>query len=291
MTHVSGFLGSKITHNRLFSVKFSTACIDTLGLDLLPGGSGSFAPPPMLKVQSIHTKPRDIQAKMVLSQIPQPRLSMAITRRTQATKRKANNMMLKSALKAHKVDSTTSSSTPMPSRSHQRSTANKRSVTFASRSRARTILSRYDLTRAEIDSIWLTPEEVASARQDVEDTVQELRDTLTKKKNGLPGQPKASGTSCYRGLEHLSSEHNFNFLLAAREFHRDAVLYVQREYVSLEAIAQVSRDITGSAKERAYLLGKADEAVARRLSSSQRVKSIINVREHDSPTLASARSA
>lgn len=228
---------------------------------------------------------------MVSSLIPHPHISMVIIKRTQPTKRKASNMMLKSALKAHKVDSTTSSSTPMPSRSHQRPAANKRSVTFASRSRAQTILSRYDLTRAEIKSIWLTPEEVVSARQDVEDTVQELRDTLTKKKNAFPGQPKASKTSCYRGLEHLSSEHNFNFLLAAREFHRDAVLYVQREYVSSEAIAQVSRDITGSAKERAYLLGKADEAVARRLSSSQRVKSIINVREHDSPTLASARSA
>ena len=147
------------------------------------------------------------------------------------------------------------------------------------------------MTCAEIDSTWLTSEEVASARQDVEDTVKELRDRLTKKKGGILGQPKVSATTCFRGLEHLGSEHNFNFLLAAREFHRDAVLYVQREYVSSEAIAQVSRDITESAKERAYLLGKADEAVARRLSSSERVKSIINVREHDSPTLASARSA
>ena len=61
--------------------------------------------------------------------------------------------------------------------------------------------------------------------------------------------------------------------------------------MSAEAIAQVSCDITGSAKERAYLLGKADEAVARRLSSSERVKSIINMKYHDSPTSASARSA
>ena len=261
-----------------------------LVVHLLPGGSGSFAP---LQVQDIYTKRRDIEAKMVSSLIPHPHISMVIIKRTQPIKRKAaSKMMLKSALKAHKVDSTTSEamSSPLSRSSHQRSTTNKRTVTFSSRSKARTILSRYDMTRAEIDSIWLTPEEVASARQDVEDTVQELRDTLTKKKNGFPGQPKASGTSCYRGLEHLSSEHNFNFLLAAREFHRDAILYVQREYVSPEAIAQVSRDIKGSAKERAYLLGKADEAVVRRLSSSERVKSIINVREHDSPTLASALS-
>jgi hypothetical protein len=188
-------------------------------------------------------------------------------------------MMLKSALKA-----TTKAS--KPDRTQWCPPPNGRSVTFASKSSVRPIPSLRDMTRTEREALWRTPEEVESKREEIEETIRELR-----KKSSLAGQSLFTVSTCHRGLEHLASTHNFNFLLAERKFHQDAIFYVQRKCGSHEAIAAVSCDITGAAKERAYVLGKTDEAIARRLISSERLQNILNATKNGSPRLAKARSA
>ena len=205
---------------------------------------------------------------------------MTIAQRPIAKTKTSNKMMLKSALKA----TTTSSKAD---RTQWCPPLNGRIVRFVSRSLVRSIPSRREMTPAERESLWRTREEVASKREELEEATRELR-----KKSSLAGQSLFSVSTCHRGLEHLASTHNFNFLLAERKFHKDAVFFVQRKYGSHEqAIAAVSCDITGAAKDRAYVLGKTDEAIARRLSSSERVQNIINATENNSPRLAKARSA
>ena len=205
---------------------------------------------------------------------------MTIAQRPIVKIKTSNKMMLKSALKA-----TTTS--PKPDRTQWCPPLNGRRVTFTSQCLVRSIPSRHEMTPAERESLWRTPEEVASKREELEETIRELR-----KKSTLTGQSLFSVSTCHRGLEHLASTHNFNFLLAERKFHQDAVFFVQRKYGSHEqAIAAVSCDITGAAKERAYVLGKTDEAIARRLISSEKVQGIINATENNSPRLAKARSA
>ena len=203
---------------------------------------------------------------------------MTIANRPIAKIKTSNKMMLKSALKA----------TTMPSKATQWCRPlNGRSVTFASRSLVHSIPSQREMTPAERGSLWRTREEVASKREELAETIRELR-----KKSSLAGPSLFSVATCHRGFEHLASTHNFNFLLAERKFHKDAVFFVQRKYGSHEqAIAAVSCNITGAAKDRAYVIGKTDEAIARRLSSSERVQNIINATENYSPRLAKARSA
>ena len=139
-------------------------------------------------------------------------------------------------------------------------TTNKqvRTVGFAKRTRIYLIESLADFSDAEIDAVWITPEENKASLADVAKNVQAMRRNAAE---------DDSQGICFRGLEALQSASILQTSKSNKEKHVDAVLDEQdRQWeeaeISHEGIAKVSEVSSEQARQRAVAKGTHDNIVA-----------------------------
>ena len=136
-------------------------------------------------------------------------------------------------------------------------TANKRSVGFAKRTRIYLVESLSDFSDAEIDAAWITPEENKTSLADVAKNVQVMRRNATEDHSqGL----------CFRGLEALKNASILQATKTNKEEHVDAILDEQdRQWeeaeISHDEIAKISETSSEQARQLAVAKGLRDQNI------------------------------
>ena len=132
------------------------------------------------------------------------------------------------------------------------------SVRFAKRTRIYLVESLSDFSDAEIDAVWITPEENKASLADVAKNVQAMRRNATEDhSHGL----------CFRGLESLKSASIVQATKINKEKHIDAILDEQdRQWeeaeISHDEIAKISETSSEQARQHAVAKGLHDTIVA-----------------------------
>ena len=132
------------------------------------------------------------------------------------------------------------------------------SVSFAERTRIYLVESLSDFSDAEIDAVWITPEENKTSLADVAKNVQAMRSNATEDDSqGL----------CFRGLEALKNASILQATKINKEKHVNAILDEQdRQWeeaeISHDEIAKVSQSSSEQARQHAVAKGHHDTIVA-----------------------------
>ena len=132
------------------------------------------------------------------------------------------------------------------------------SVSFAERTRIYLVERLSDFSDAEIDAVWITPEENKASLADVAKNVQAMRRNATEDhSHGL----------CFRGLESLKSASIVQATKINKEKHVDAILDEQdRQWkdaeISHDKIAKLSQSSSEQARQNAVAKGLHDSIVA-----------------------------
>ena len=142
-------------------------------------------------------------------------------------------------------------------------TANK-SVGFAKRTRIYLVESLSDFSDAEIDAVWITPEENKTSLADVAKNVQAMRRNATEDHSqGL----------CFRGLEALKNASILQATKINKEKHIDVILDEQdRQWeeadISHDEIAKVSETSSEQTRQNAVANGLRDQMIYERTSKT-----------------------
>ena len=134
----------------------------------------------------------------------------------------------------------------------------RKSVAFLPTVRCLEIPTKGEMSQEEIDATWFTNEEMKISKENMKQSVLQLRQAHKLRKNGAPIASPETDDVCFRGLEHFASSR----VLRQRQDHNaavvDAVLAAQDKGKDEHEIAAASARISAEARERALSLAMLD---------------------------------